>query len=406
VICASDDVLAVGRASYVVTNATNAKPTHQAHPGRVAQQKERAGVVPSVDSFAFTWPSAPDPQKLDVLQGMARRVPHLGRSDSPAEIAFIDGEPEQHPLWTYWEPAELGDLGTIQIGTPYPGYVDALEHAYADGRRSWEVQRTTAYRKRGAPTAAGAASTDSPYPAENVFVFGFDRGRVPYRGEVWMKITDVLRRAVIDQVADPVPAQVSGHGADGQLHAAYLGLLDAGGQYSDGHLLGVAVGLPATLSQPDMVATLRGLIGIKTLTIDGQRIGVEYDQLRRKPWGLTVERWTGGRAGARRWVTATPLSFNDRFLRSKSVEWAERRLAARLVEAGYPEPSDVMLSRTPLLPGAPYRPMWMPPKRDGFPIMHATVTFPAPVRGLVIAGATRYLGGGLFCPILRDVVSR
>jgi CRISPR-associated protein Csb2 len=199
---------------------------------------------------------------------------------------------------------------------------------------------------------------------------------------------------------------VSGHGANGRDHVAFLALPNVGYARSDGRLHGVALALPRTLVGEDRRRLLRVLVGanpFRSLRLDRTtEFKLVYDPSRPRPVAVLAERWTGA-PPKRRWVTATPLML-DRF--PKRGDEPARMVAKALVRAGYPEP-EVEVSPAPLARGALHRPRpgSLPQKRPRRPLLHARVTFPKPVRGPVVAGSMRYLGLGLFAPVVDEAAS-
>ena len=306
-----------------------------------------------------------------------------------------------HPSWVAYRPTRLGAPGAVELRVAYPGYTDVLRESYEVGQRAWEASRTVAYLPDlDVDGHADAVSAVGPYP--DLVIWPIERGLVPIGGAGFLTVTEVLRRAVISRIADPVPAQVSGHGADGQPHVAYLPLLDVGHRHADGHLLGVAVAVPA-MSTGDRIAVLRGLLGpggddpIRELRRGERGVLVlgdpsEVARLR----GHRTDRWTAQPDGAYRWVSVTPVMY-DRYPGRNTDRAA--MIADAVVTAGYPRPA-VTLLEAPTVSGAVAFPRkgTVPDGRPRRPLVHCVLKFAEPVCGPVIAGALRYLGCGLFVP--------
>jgi CRISPR-associated protein Csb2 len=388
------------RSGFVVTNVTHNKLTgfSQQWPGRTNGSRTRVGVVPGDPEFAVAWPGAePDAGTVAALSRMARRVPYLGRSTSPAVLSVSAQLPAPRPEWTRWVPVHLGERGAAELRVPYPGYVGQLRDAYADGRRAWEVARAVPYGVPRAPHGRNAAV--GPYAG--LAVFGLERGAARVEGRSLLSLTVTLRQALISRIGTDVPGQVTGHGADDRAHVAYLALVDAGHEHADGHVLGVAIGLPHGMADHELSRLLAASVDqpLRRLTIRrNHHLGVTYEPFRGSPWGLVPERWTAQETGGvRRWVTATPMML-DRHPRRSGTVISE--VARSLVGAGYPEPAEVEVSPAAMIPGAVHRPdlAVIPARRPPRPVMHARVTFPQPVIGPVMSGALRYLGLGLFAP--------
>jgi len=408
-------------AGFVVINATERGGGNLTRPGRSNGYRQRTTVMPADHEFALVWPDAePDDATLGRLVRLARRVPYVGRSTSSVELTVVPDVVEGKASWTIYRPAPLGTPGGRLLRVPYPGYVDALRAAYDRGDRAWEFSRPRAYvanRPLVASTvdvegidAVDVGSADrSPAdtgpvagPYQDLLVWGIQRGRMAISGDRILGVTAALRKAVLSRVPDPIPTLISGHGADGQPHVAYLGLPSVGHRYSDGHVLGVAVAVPRALAADDRRTLLRALLDeadpLANLTVPwGRPLELEYRPERTQPWGLVPERWTAGRRGASRWVSVTPVML-DRF--PKRHHGVAELLARSLVAAGYPEPQAVDILPTTPVRGGVHRPRsaTLPEGRPRRPFVHCRVEFATPVVGPVIAGSLRYLGSGLFVP--------
>jgi CRISPR-associated protein Csb2 len=393
-------VTAATAAGYVVNNSVERSRGSLAWPGRTNGYRRRMSVFPSDDGFALVWPdvNAGD-GVLGRLVRLASRVPYVGRSSSSAEVSVLPRLPEQRPQWTVHRLVPIGTPGSVPLRVPYPGYLDRLRAAYDDGDRAWEVSRSVAYLAVGEDVEPDREPVPVVGPYRDLLVWQIARPSVPVAGDRTLTVTEALRQAVISRVADPVPAVVSGHGADGRSHVAYLGLPHVGYERADGHLLGVAVAVPADIDPADRRALLHGLLDesdrLVRLRIGArQELALEYRPDALRPYGATPERWT---RPATRWATATPVML-DRHPR-RSFGTAEA-VAAAVATAGYPEPVDVSVSPAPPLAGGVRqpRPGTWPARRPNRPLVHCRMEFAVPVRGPVLAGSLRYLGWGLFVP--------
>lgn len=215
-------------------------------------------------------------------------------------------------------------------------------------------------------------------------------------GDMVLALASALRRAIISRVQEPVPAQVSGHDADGRQHVGFLALPDVGHQHADGHILGLALAVPRELPAGDRERLVGAVITdpLSKLRISRSReLALEYGAGRNT---LQPSRWAT-RSGTRVWATVTPLMLDGHTRRSRD-EASE--VARSLVIAGYSKPTEVEVSGAPLVPGAVWRPRrgTIPPGRPLRKLVHARVTFAEPIRGPVLAGSMRYLGLGLFLP--------
>jgi len=149
-------------------------------------------------------------------------------------------------------------------------------------------------------------------------------------------LTSALRKTVMSRIPDPIPAQLSGHGAPGRPHLGFLALPDVGHEHADGHLLGVALAVPRDLPPADLTLLLRAVImdPLSQLRMPGGRtLTLQYGSDR---YGLQPVRWAASARGSREWVTATPLMLDGHTQRGRD-EASE--VARSLVIAGYPPAS-------------------------------------------------------------------
>lgn len=390
--------------AYVVTNKTEGEGKSQFWPGRSNELRSRSYAVPSAEAFMIAWPEAdPGDELVRRLRGLAARVPYVGRSTSQAEVTVYTDPPGDAMERTFRRSA-FGRPDVVELRVPYPGYIDALREADADGRRAWEVSLSVAYAAaHGEEDASMEAMEESAAPITSpygdVIVWGLEKPTARIDGGRAAHLTGVLRKAVLDRVCDPVPPQVSGHGADGRPHVAFLAIPDVGHRHADGHLLGLGMAVPRDMPADDWQRLVQG-VAVDPLsrlkmwrTEEPLRLAYGSD-LR----GLRPERWTAREVGgARVWTTATPMMTDGRLRKGRSMAELVRK---SLLYAGYPEPAGIETSRAPLIPGAVRRPRaeTLPAGRPQRPIIHARVMFDQPVIGPVIAGSLRYLGLGLFLP--------
>ncbi|MDQ1711967.1 MAG: CRISPR-associated protein Csb2 [Frankiaceae bacterium] len=393
----SKDAPAVLANGFVVTNAVERGGGSLTWPGRTNKFRSRAAVRPRDGAFAVVWPDAdPDDPTLGRLVRLANRVPYVGRSTATAEVTVSVAGPELRDGWTEFAPVPYGEPSNGEWRLPYAGYVDDLRNAYESGRRAWEVDRSAPFRE-GATAAPPEPAATSPY---ELLVWGFSRPVVAPDGRALLEYTSALRRAVLARVADPVPPMVSGHGADGLPHVAFLGLVDVGHDHADGRLLGLAVALPRALTGEDRTRVLRSLLDqaapFTRLDVGRSRLRLErdIDSPRR---AQRLERWTRGPDGTDTWATATPLMLDRYVKRDADIEVA---VADALVTAGHPRPDEVAVSPSAFVHGGVTKVHWghAVHGRPRRPTVHVRVRFPAPVVGPVLAGSMRYLGLGLFVP--------
>ena len=190
-----------------------------------------------------------------------------------------------------------------------------------------------------------------------------------------------------------------------------------GSEHADGHLLGVAVAVPANLEHTAELFRLFGehdgqnghdiprevpylSVAVLNPHLENREIGRLELELDERPEGrrqtaLKSFTWT---APARVWATVTPVMLSQFPRRGRSTEEV---VAQACVDAGYPEPVAVRVTLAPLVLGSPHsRSFHVKPRtgRPPRPLTHAEVEFPVKVRGPVLIGAGRYAGYGVCRP--------
>lgn len=409
-VCAAAAVRSVRRESYVVTNKVSGSGGSQTHPGRSNQLRVRARALPAAWSVQFVWPDVVDVDGMfDVVDRIARRVPYLGRSTGIALVAARAGSDDDlsvpqapgngtvGPVWSVWEPCTLPDA-ELSLRVAYPGYLAELDELFDAGRSAWEGSRFHGYRVRRPAAPEPAPVPRSVYP--DVVVLRFTG--VKPDGRLAGVFTERLRSRILAAAGDDAPAVLHGHGVPGRPHVAFLALPDVGGEFADGHLLGLAVAVPElpVAQRRSVLAAIPGLQPAGRGTVDLRMPGIGTVELGYRPglvrpWGANPDRW---RLGSRTWVTATPMVL-DRYPRGCGRDAEVVLESVRML--GLPDPVDVQVSTDPLVPGAvAMRPSDLPEKFRGRLYRHVRLRFPSPVAGPVLLGAGRYLGLGLFAPLL------
>lgn len=158
-----------------------------------------------------------------------------------------------------------------------------------------------------------------------------------------MAVTAAFRKAVLSVVPNPIPAQVSGHGARGRKHAGFFTLPGAGHEHADGHLLGLGLAILRGMPDAEWKQLVRAVSGGGLAEVRVRRDWTlrlaEGSRLR----GLAPGRWTAGPDGARDWVTVTPVMCDGWLRRPSGLGALIRR---SLVNAGFPDPG--RRSRSPV----------------------------------------------------------
>jgi CRISPR-associated protein Csb2 len=127
------------------------------------------------------------------MNGLARRVPYLGRSTGIALLAahaHNDPAANDDPTWPatpspagpppeVFEPCDLAEAEAA-LRVPYPGYLDELAALHQEGRPAWEVSRSRGYRRQLAAIAPATTIVPSAYP--DLLVTSGSPGSAPTAG--------------------------------------------------------------------------------------------------------------------------------------------------------------------------------------------------------------------------------
>lgn len=299
----------------------------------------------------------------------------------------------------------------------------------------------TGYSRSGAELEPEAFRT--AFDSEILILTQVDGPRLPLSST--SMVTQALRGTIMrHSTVQPPPAWVSGHLEngqplrDGQQHLALISLPFVGSEHADGHLLGVGLVFPRTVSRSERGQVLGRLLIAEAgqpreIVLTLGSIGVWT--VRKRDWmeqrrALQPETWTADGGGAYTWETVTPVVL-DRFPKSDPV--ADRQawetevagiVSASCQRIGLPLPAEVAVGTTSWQLGSPRATVKRRSLRghpeisgtstslgDGFPMyptkggngarpqLHVRLRFKNPLVGPILLGAGRFLGYGLFKPL-------
>jgi CRISPR-associated protein Csb2 len=378
--------------------------------GRNRQPRQFPTIVPDSPVFFLVWPvEVPEPIR-PALESVCRSVTYVGHSASPVR-AWVDDHPPEPTL----VPTER--TATHLLRTIGAGRLQTLKNRFEMDLRP-QPSQWQGYASRREEKATEAF--DGPFDP-GIFVFRELPGNRRYGLESAGLIAAAVRLELMRRHGPAAPEWISGHTADGapsrSPRPAFMPLGFVDHPHADGNLLGFAIALPSRFDATSELFVLLGThpgdnrhdlgrgvpyLGLAIHGNDGSVIGqldLELDDRPegRRPFTLKSFAWTHPE---RLWTTITPVML-PRFPRRALS--AEEIVADACVEAGYPEPERVRVTRSPLMRGVPHadgfhiRPRAGKPPR---PLIHAEIEFAVPVRGPVLIGAGRYLGYGACRPNL------
>jgi CRISPR-associated protein Csb2 len=381
---------------------------------RRRQERRFAACSPEDPVVRWVWPELPADRILDALTSLAHDISYLGHSASLVRCTLRPDPPDGE--------------GRAARRVLYPGRLAELRRAHEAGRRP-------------APGANLAAQPRiEPKPPASVFgtdwiVFAHAHGMRPDAVGAALACKALLKAVQSGYGPGQAPAWVSGHAPNGAPiatpHLAALPLLDAGWEWSQGRLMGLALTFPRHLEESlaaardprhagvDTAAVLEeeGFFHALTRINRGGRDSVEIAvhlpggqewRLRREAQpeaqSLRAERYA---AASRVWASVTPIAL-DRHPKARGE--AEASIAESCERIGLPRPVQVVLGKHAAIRGGPSAlpagraPGWtgwrLPPSLAGRRLTHAVIAFDEPVAGPVLLGAGRFTGLGLCLPLM------
>lgn len=403
-IYASEAVTARPHGRWLVTNpaaVSAAKSGSAQHPGRTNVVRARQRCWPADPRVVYTWPAAqPTATVLAELEDAARRVGYLGRPTSPALVRVTVEPPRPRPVQHRLDPAEPDSFDQQRLRTIYPSFFDSLCAAFAANTRV----DPPVYDDYAPAREIGVADPEKrPSPWAHFLVFQLDADAyIP--GERAVQLAAAFRAALLARIGEDIPPVVAGHDVPPP-HCAFLALPHVGHPHADGHVLGIALAVPAAdagtiaairdgLSHPNDSAlgiTLRNVPGFAGTKLRFRRA----TRSSRVAWALRPERWC---RPSRVWRTVLPAVLDRAPSRRVSVEDA---VVLTIQQAGFPVPRNVAVSRAPWLAGdlalRPSQTKRTPNERTR-PFRHLLIEFDQPVRGPLLLGAKRHFGLGLCAP--------
>jgi CRISPR-associated protein Csb2 len=365
---------------------------------RRRQERRFPACVPSDPVVRWIWHTEPSDAVMDALAALARDTPYLGHSASLVRCTVLR--------------VATHDDAIAARRVVYPGRLVELERRHENGQRPAPGASLTA------PVPA------SPAPAASVFgtewiVFAHAGGWRPDALGAALLGKTMLKAVQAGYAPLAAPGWVSGHEADGRPlatpHLVALPLLDAGWQWSQGRLMGMALAMPRALegdAETEECGLFQALSHINTQGADRLEIALRLPggrewRLRREAMpeaiSLRPDRYA---ASARVWASVTPIAL-DRHPKAEGD--VEAIMATACERIGLPRPLRVLASKHAAIRGSPSArpgagaPHWtgwhLPPPLTGRRLSHAVIEFAEPVSGPLILGAGRFVGLGLCLPL-------
>lgn len=405
--------------------AASILPERRIRQPRTFPSSAPADLDPAPPRIVFAWPSAtPTPEQGAALDALAARVTRLGHSSSLVAVRLRDDRPEATWIPDDTGRGHAGDEAVLRVVGP--GQLAALCAAFERQADTPGRVMPASFQRYVRPRAAGAASAPAPLFGDEWIVLRRVAGpRLPSVRAV--DVARTVRKAMMAAYGPGAPEILSGHRASGgpseRPHLAYVPLPFVGSEHADGAILGVALVLPRDAARDERLAVYRALDAWERQAREGDEetptlpvhlgrageLALARLEEQASPSTLRPATWC---AEATSWASATPVALDRnpgelgaRDPQKEAAAYAEAAatLAVACERIGLPRPARVTVVPAAPLAGAD-KARRFPPFLAGKPpvqrvLVHATLTFDAPVRGPILLGAGRYFGLGLFRPL-------
>lgn len=347
----------------------------------------------------FIWKDATDvSERVRALEKLAANVTYLGHSMSPVRVAAVTRAENISPTLV------PHPNGAVMLRTMGPGRLVHLETVFEQRKQNATIQprlgKVSRYRITGEQRHTTPTSLFR-------YAFAFRRKsgpRLPLESAI--KLTDVVRKAIMRHVPDPIPEILSGHDdkrAPTHLpHLVVAPFADVGHRHADGHVMGFGLWLPGSAREEEVVLLEEAVFKIKELTLG--RYGVWQveqlyaDELAHAPFSIRPATYERSHDA---WASVTPVVFG-KFPKESQVGPGRNggKVFTELCEMiGLPPPAEVRLGSVSVFRGAPKASEFIRPKQaEGKFMAHVYLRFPERVKGPVLIGAGRFIGLGLCRP--------
>jgi len=467
---------------YVPVNdkVTENKGMLQSAPGMTRSRQERffPTTIPDDAMMQFFWELQDETSvPIDAIDRLCGEMIRIGHSSSlvNARATVCEALPTDDDQRMLWEPVTSAGTASLRIATEgeydrlktdgkrelVDAFVDLSEQVeLAKGKAKSELKKQ--FEQRFGQTYSANLRPPEPTPAtvgtwqsyacsvnasntttkavqvlprdfnsDAIILSLMDENRPGLTDS--LVIAKQLRSAIMANCGvQPVPAWVGGHMADGAMsrdpHIAIAPLAFVGHKHADGHLLGMALLTPKTVSVSELGRCLSSVLyeesgSPKDILLKYQRrddLRLRIEERDEPAKSLQVSSWI---AASCVWSSVTPVVL-DRFpksdRRTDPQGWRSEvcEILYRSCEfAGLANPLSIDIDTTSFLMGVSrstsklsQRGDQRRPIGDGFPTyttgvgkpprlqVHVRLTFEIPHRGPVLLGAGRFLGYGFFKP--------
>lgn len=362
--------------------------------------------TPNDKTVYFIWNKAiADETTIQSLQEAAQNVTYLGHSMTPVRVMARSSLPDNITPTLTPHPQ-----GTLLLRTTGLGRLEYLETLHSQRCENAGLQprlgRISEYRINGKDPIKPPGSL-----FQQIYILRKEQGcRLPL--ESAYGLCSLVRKALLDRCADPLPESISGHLPTGepsnQPHMAVMPLANVGHRHADGHIMGFAVLFPEHTDTRERRQLELGLQKLRHITLgflgEWQVSLLDAESLEAAAKTLQPETYS---TAHKHWATVTPVVFGH-YPKNKPGKDVLAIIGQACHDIGLPQPVDVNI-----VPGSCFNGV---PKAKDFRsnadfqrvghlkekmLAHITLSFDQAVQGPLILGPGRFLGLGVCRPAIR-----
>ncbi len=382
-------------------------PVNDKHGG-IGARSRQARAFPTVrlqdERVYLVWDEEAPSSIRIALDRLSSKVTRVGHSSSLVQMWLVDNS---ETVQTNWIPDSFASEQRLRV--PEPSTLSNLQAAFARSERP----RLTRWQGYRSASQVQELVTNSSIFDPRLIVFEKFEGRT-LGLESTLQLTGALRNAAMRALPEgESPEWLSGHAANRapttEPHVSFFPLPFVDAPFADGHILGLAMAVPRSVSDEQAKAVIGPLLfdldsgderTIRLWRNDGLwEWRLQRETRDRPPTALRSITWTEASC---LWASVTPVVLHHYPKRSRDGD-VERIVDEAFASAGLPKPKALEVNAASLFEGAPHA-RSMPEFGEGGGGLcryqtHVVVRFERPVRGPVLVGRGRFRGYGLFRPI-------
>ncbi len=355
-ICASqafERVASRGRGAVETYVPVNDK--HGGIGGRSRQSRSFPTVRLADERVFLVWDSEASSSVRLALDRLSSKITRVGHSSSLVQMWLVN---DNQSIQANWAPDEFASETRLRV--PEAGTLTQLQDAFANSERP-RLTRWQGYRQA---TQVETSEIDTGVFDPSLIIFEKFEGRT-LGLESTLQLTGALRNAAMRALPEGgSPEWLSGHAADStpttKPHVSFFPLPVVDSQFADGHVLGLAMAIPRSVSAAEAKQVIGPLL-FNLSNGDEKTIRLWRNdhlwnwQLRREtrdrpPTALRSNTWTEASC---LWASVTPVVLHKYPKKSREND-VQRIIEQAFASAGLPKPMSIEVGPVSIFEGAPH----------------------------------------------------